>query len=82
MGDDNPNFNVYDAHDDEGPIDDALQPLIDTPHDDVAPSMSADGQHLYFSSSRPGGRGARDLYVAHVVPEHSSLVLLCMGVVG
>lgn len=29
------------------------------------PAISADGQHLYFSSNMPGGEGGKDLYVSH-----------------
>lgn len=37
---------------------------INSPYDDVAPMLSIDGHHLYFSSNRPGGFGASDIYVA------------------
>lgn len=33
------------------------------------PSLSADGQSLYFTSDMPGGRGGMDLYVAHRTPD-------------
>jgi outer membrane protein OmpA-like peptidoglycan-associated protein len=29
------------------------------------PSLSADGQALYFASDRPGGRGGKDIWVSH-----------------
>lgn len=30
---------------------------------DVSPNLSRDGNHLYFASDRPGGKGGLDLYV-------------------
>jgi outer membrane protein OmpA-like peptidoglycan-associated protein len=36
--------------------------------DDCHPSISIDGDRLYFSSNRPGGYGGMDLYVAYKVP--------------
>ena len=38
---------------------------INTPDDDGGPALSCDGMTLYFYSTRPGGFGGRDLYVAH-----------------
>lgn len=37
---------------------------INTPSFDQQPSISADGQTLFFSSNRPGGLGGVDLYTA------------------
>src|SRR5262249_52778656 len=37
---------------------------INTPANDGAPSLSFDGRTLYFDSTRAGGFGSRDLYVA------------------
>ncbi|MFV2070386.1 MAG: hypothetical protein ACC645_25760 [Pirellulales bacterium] len=39
-----------------------LGPEVNTPEDDMAPSISADGLTLLYSSRRPGGKGDRDLY--------------------
>lgn len=39
-----------------------LGPPINTPHLDVAPSISSDGLVLFFHSIRPGGFGSYDLY--------------------
>ena len=36
---------------------------VNTRYWDCCPSISADGLALYFDSTRPGGRGDRDLYV-------------------
>jgi WD40-like Beta Propeller Repeat len=36
---------------------------INTPAADGAPSLSFDGQTLYFDSTRDGGLGLRDIYV-------------------
>jgi len=41
---------------------------ISSSDDDGDPSLSADGCRLYFSSTRGGGLGDYDLYVADVVP--------------
>ncbi len=39
-----------------------LGPEINTRHWESQPSLSADNQTLYFSSTRPGGQGARDIW--------------------
>lgn len=36
---------------------------VNSPHWDSQPALSSDGRTLYFSSNRPGGKGARDLWV-------------------
>lgn len=41
-----------------------LGPEINTEAWESAPSLSPDKQHLYFSSNRPGGYGANDIYVS------------------
>jgi hypothetical protein len=41
-----------------------LGPPINTEYDDAKPSISADGLTLYFSSNRPGGYGAFDIWVS------------------
>lgn len=40
-----------------------LGPTVNSAFDDGGPALSADGTTLYFYSARPGGFGARDLYV-------------------
>jgi hypothetical protein len=40
-----------------------LGPEVNSPHYDAAPWVSPDGLTLLFSSNRPGGLGARDVYV-------------------
>ena len=40
-----------------------LGPLVNGPSADFHPSISSDGQTLYFASGRPGGPGMNDLYV-------------------
>lgn len=44
-----------------------LGPTINSPHSDSEPSISADGNRLYFSSNRPGGVGSTDIWVSHRV---------------
>ncbi len=39
--------------------------VINTGDDERGPSMSADGQRLYFASNRPGGLGGADIYVSY-----------------
>ncbi|MHC4165781.1 MAG: SgcJ/EcaC family oxidoreductase [Planctomycetota bacterium] len=41
-----------------------LGPIINSSAGDSSPSISADGLELYFGSSRPGGSGGGDLWVA------------------
>ena len=41
-----------------------LGPLVNTPFSDVQPGLSEDGTMLFFTSNRPGGMGAGDLYVS------------------
>jgi Tol biopolymer transport system component len=45
-----------------------LGPMVNTSASDQAPSISADGQTLYFSSRRPGGQGEYDLWQAPIEP--------------
>jgi Tol biopolymer transport system component len=45
---------------------------VNSPHFDGEPSVSADGLTLYFTSDRPGGLGARDLWVAHRTSQNSA----------
>ena len=40
-----------------------LGPTVNSSANETAPDISADGLSLYFSSNRPGGYGARDLWV-------------------
>lgn len=37
---------------------------INTPWDEATPFISRDGQKLFFASDRPGGKGAKDIYVS------------------
>ena len=37
---------------------------INSPHQEGAPWISPDSQELYFQSSRPGGYGERDIWIA------------------
>jgi hypothetical protein len=39
-------------------------PVVNSPFIDFTPEISTDGLSLYFSSDRPGGHGAPDLWVA------------------
>lgn len=40
---------------------------VNTPYWESQPSFSADGRTLYFSSSRPGGQGGKDIWKARVL---------------
>jgi hypothetical protein len=40
-----------------------LGPIVNSPHVEFAPWVTADGLELYFSSRRPGGFGSDDLWV-------------------
>ena len=42
----------------------SLGPAINTDADDSFPSLSCEGTELFFASTRPGGAGGEDLYVA------------------
>jgi tetratricopeptide (TPR) repeat protein len=44
-----------------------LGPSINSQYWESQPSLSADGNKIYFSSNRPGGRGGRDLWVSNFV---------------
>ena len=41
-----------------------LGAVINSPYWDSQPSLSADGQRLFFASDRPGGVGGTDIYVS------------------
>ena len=41
-----------------------LGPAVNTTFNDQQPAISKDGRSLYFTSTRPGGSGAFDLYVS------------------
>ena len=45
-----------------GPV--SLGPVINSAAIDNSPEMSRDGLSLYFGSTRPGGKGSTDIYVA------------------
>src|SRR5688572_377221 len=38
---------------------------LNSPDNDLSPFVSADGLSLYFATTRPGGAGGEDLWVAH-----------------
>lgn len=42
-----------------------LGPIVNTQGWEGHPSLSHDGKWLYFSSGRPGGQGAKDVWVTH-----------------
>lgn len=48
-----------------------LGPTINTRDYEAQPSISADGQLLFFSSNRPGGQGNTDLYISGRLPDGS-----------
>lgn len=41
---------------------------LNSKHWDAQPSISADGQALYFVSNRPGGKGGKDIWISHRTP--------------
>src|SRR5690625_1245216 len=43
-----------------------IGPPVNSPYWDSQPSLSPDGQDLYFVSNRPGGHGGSDIYVSHL----------------
>jgi len=43
----------------------SLGPVINSAYNDQHPAISKDGLSLYFTSNRPGGYGADDLWVSH-----------------
>ncbi|MHC4173218.1 MAG: M56 family metallopeptidase [Planctomycetota bacterium] len=45
-----------------------LGPTVNSPADEVYPSLSANGSTLYFNSDRSGGSGGLDLWQASVIP--------------
>ncbi|MEM8909044.1 MAG: OmpA family protein, partial [Bacteroidota bacterium] len=45
-------------------------PLNNEQYTNCHPSLSADGQRLYFVSNRPGGYGGMDLYVSERINQH------------
>ena len=53
---------------------------INTPHDDLHFSWSADGRRVYFPSVRPEGMGDRDIYYADINKE-AAMVMLMKGTV-
>ncbi|MFC1604220.1 TolB family protein, partial [Planctomycetota bacterium] len=44
-----------------------LGPTVNTPYKDHGPDISSDGRSLFFSSDRPGGSGAWDLYQTSII---------------
>jgi len=40
----------------------SLDDAVNSSHEDLAPIISADGNLLYFTSNRPGGRGGQDIW--------------------
>ena len=50
-----------------------IGPDINTKHWESEPSLSADGNRLYFSSDRPGGKGFKDIWYSDFVNGQWSL---------
>ncbi|TAH25570.1 MAG: hypothetical protein EAZ07_06475 [Cytophagales bacterium] len=53
-----------------------IGPPINTPHDDIHFSWSADGRRVFFSSIRSEGFGDRDLYYADLNTDAAEVMLL------
>jgi tetratricopeptide (TPR) repeat protein len=49
---------------------------INTAHDDIHFSWSADARRVYFSSIRPGGKGDNDIYYADIEKEAANVLVL------
>jgi len=47
-----------------------LGPVVNSPDDELAPCISADGLELYFQSNRPGGAGLDDIWVSRRATSH------------
>jgi outer membrane protein OmpA-like peptidoglycan-associated protein/tetratricopeptide (TPR) repeat protein len=64
------NFDIYISYKTAQGWSDAINlgKTINTEHWESQPCLSPDKRSLYFASSRPGGYGASDLYVAHLQP--------------
>jgi len=45
-----------------------LDKNINSPQDEIAASINADGDLIYFASNRPGGTGGTDIYVCKKTP--------------
>ncbi len=48
---------------------------LNTPHDDIHYTWSADEKRVYFSSIRPEGYGDRDIYYAELIPDQQDSIL-------
>jgi Tol biopolymer transport system component len=46
-----------------------LGPTINSEHGESEPSVTPDGQTLFFSSDRPGGQGSSDIWVSHLIDD-------------
>ena len=56
-----------------------LGPPVNTSYWETQPSISADGKTLYFSSSRPGGFGGKDLWFSTLNEKNSWMNPVNMG---
>lgn len=46
-----------------------LDKHINSPHDEIAASINAEGDLIYFASNRPGGAGGTDIYSCRKTPQ-------------
>jgi hypothetical protein len=46
-----------------------LDKHINSPHEEIAASVSAEGDVIYFTSDRPGGMGGTDIYISRKTPQ-------------
>lgn len=46
-----------------------LPEVINSKHNEISASLSADGSMIYFTSDRPGGYGGTDIYVSTKLPK-------------
>jgi len=49
----------------------SLGAVVNSPHHDWGPSVSADGRYLFFMSDRPGGHGSQDIWAAERASDSS-----------
>jgi len=56
-----------------------LDKNINSPYEEIAASISAEGDVIYFASDRPGGLGGTDIYVSRKTPQGKWAVALNAG---
>lgn len=62
------NLYVTERHDGKFGKAQLLDKNINSPHDEIAACITAEGDLIYFASNRPGGVGGTDIYVCRKTP--------------